>query len=549
MSTRYARLRPQMTADEAISYLRRQARDEARDDLRRVRRSMPSSACSAWCRSAICSRPIRRRSSPRSWRPTSSASPTRWIRRRCRALFAEHDLNVIPVVDRRRQDEGHRDRRRHRRRRPGRGHRGRPEVRRYGSPRPAVPAVEPPRDDQEARRAGSTILLVGEMLTATALGFFEDELDHGACSRCSCRSSSRAAATRARRHRRSSSARWRSARSAPRTGGCVMRREILIGLALGAILGAFAAVRVLVWGAAGATATATHFVLIGAHRRAQRHRLRAVGNARRARCCRSCCASSAPTPRARRRRWSRRSSMSAASSSTSRSRSLILRGAALLYGRRRCSPHASITTATRRRSSSGLKELRKQGLTPRGLLFVALDPRGETYIAVPEDLDAVANIKVGDKLSLVAAVRGPLLPLRRGPSPARRQRAVERRSPARRYRQRARGRASRSREWLKGSSAKNVFLGCTPHVPGSWWTIDHLSRGHRPARARLPRLRGHDDRHPRAQDRRRRGCSTSSSRRCAQHGTPDRGLDRGLHVARWATSCSSSAACCSTGSC
>ena len=30
----------------------------------------------------------------------------------------------------------------------------------------------------------------------------------------------------------------------------------------------------------------------------------------------------------------------------------------------------------------GLKELRKQGLTPRGLLFVALDPRGETYIAI-----------------------------------------------------------------------------------------------------------------------------------------------------------------------
>jgi hypothetical protein len=29
--------------------------------------------------------------------------------------------------------------------------------------------------------------------------------------------------------------------------------------------------------------------------------------------------------------------------------------------------------------------------------------------------------------------------------------------------------------WLKGSSAKNVFLGCTPHVPGSWWTVDHMS--------------------------------------------------------------------------
>src|SRR3954464_5929876 len=54
----------------------------------------------------------------------------------------------------------------------------------------------------------------------------------------------------------------------------------------------------------------------------------------------------------------------------------------------------------------GLKELRKQGLTPRGLLFVALDPRGETYIAVPEDLDAVGSIKVGEKLSLVPPWEG-----------------------------------------------------------------------------------------------------------------------------------------------
>ena len=35
------------------------------------------------------------------------------------------------------------------------------------------------RHDQEARRAGSTILLVGEMLTATALGFFQKRARHG----------------------------------------------------------------------------------------------------------------------------------------------------------------------------------------------------------------------------------------------------------------------------------------------------------------------------------------------------------------------------------
>jgi hypothetical protein len=125
----------------------------------------------------------------------------------------------------------------------------------------------------------------------------------------------------------------------------------------------------------------------------------------------------------------------------------------------------------------GLKELRKQGLTPRGLLFVALDPRGETNICVPEDFDAVASIRVGDKLSLVPPWEGQRLfhfdavhrlpgshlgvlwngDRRLGDTGSAPEVAVA------------------ISEWLKGSSAKNVFLGCTPHVPGSWWTVDHLS--------------------------------------------------------------------------
>lgn len=126
----------------------------------------------------------------------------------------------------------------------------------------------------------------------------------------------------------------------------------------------------------------------------------------------------------------------------------------------------------------GLKELRKQGLTPRGLLFVALDPRGETNICVPEDFDAVSSIRVGDKLSLVppwgseerlfhfdAVHRLPGSSLgvlwngdrRLGDTGSAPEVAVA------------------IAEWLKGSSAKNVFFGCAPHVSGSWWTIDHLS--------------------------------------------------------------------------
>jgi hypothetical protein len=124
----------------------------------------------------------------------------------------------------------------------------------------------------------------------------------------------------------------------------------------------------------------------------------------------------------------------------------------------------------------GLKELRKQGLTPRGLLFVALDPRGETSIAVPEDLDAVASIRVGDKLSLVPPWEGRYFhfdAVHRLPGTAlgvvwNGDRRLGDTGSAPEV-------ACALSEWLKGSAAKNVFLGCAAHVPGSWWTVDHVS--------------------------------------------------------------------------
>ena len=122
----------------------------------------------------------------------------------------------------------------------------------------------------------------------------------------------------------------------------------------------------------------------------------------------------------------------------------------------------------------GLKELRKQGLTPRGILFIALDPRGETYIAVPEDLDAVVNIRVGDKMSLVSPLEGRYFhfdAVHRLPGDTVLWNGDRRLGDT----GSAPEVACAISEWLKGSSAKNVFLGCTPHVPGSWWTIDHLS--------------------------------------------------------------------------
>src|SRR5258708_5397430 len=119
----------------------------------------------------------------------------------------------------------------------------------------------------------------------------------------------------------------------------------------------------------------------------------------------------------------------------------------------------------------GLKQLRKQGLTPRGLLFVALDPRGETYIVVPEDLDAVSTIRVGDKLSLVPPLEGRYYhfdAVHRLPGDSvlwNGDRRLGETGSAPEV-------AAAGSAWLKGRSAKDVFLGCTPHGAGAGWAAE-----------------------------------------------------------------------------
>ncbi|HMG21952.1 MAG TPA: hypothetical protein VK607_11560 [Kofleriaceae bacterium] len=122
----------------------------------------------------------------------------------------------------------------------------------------------------------------------------------------------------------------------------------------------------------------------------------------------------------------------------------------------------------------GLKELRRQGLTPRGMLFLALDPRGEAYLVVPEDLDAVESIRVGDKLALVSPLEGRYFhfdSVHRLPGDHVLWNGDRRLSDTGSAPEVAVAVSS----WLKSSSAKNVFLGCTSHVPGSWWTVDQRS--------------------------------------------------------------------------
>jgi hypothetical protein len=118
----------------------------------------------------------------------------------------------------------------------------------------------------------------------------------------------------------------------------------------------------------------------------------------------------------------------------------------------------------------GLGELRRRGLTPRGLLFCALDPRGQAHVAVPADLEAGTTLKVGDKLSLKTPFEGRFFhydSIHRLPQGVlwngdRRLHEPGNSSEV----------AVGIAEWLKGNGAKNVFLGCTPHQPGSWWALD-----------------------------------------------------------------------------
>jgi len=138
---------------------------------------------------------------------------------------------------------------------------------------------------------------------------------------------------------------------------------------------------------------------------------------------------------------------------------------------------------------------------------------------VPEDLDAVATVKVGDKLSLVPPLEGRYFhfdAVHRLPGDSvlwngdRRLGATQRAEVA-----------VAISEWLKGSSAKNVFLGCTPHVPGSCGPS--ITARWSPSCTRsLPRLRRHHDRHPRSQDRRPRMFHLEFSA-LARTGTPTDG--------------------------
>ena len=174
MSPRFARVRPDMTVDEAISYLRRQARRSRRSTT--PTRSTMRSVCSASSASATCSRPtaaktvrdvmqtrhrhghrrtwIRKRS--RSWWRSTICSPSRWSTPSGRMQGIVTVDDIVDVV----QEEASED------------------IQKVGG----MEALDAPYLEigfwrMVKKRAGwLAILFVGEMLTATAMGYFEKEI-------------------------------------------------------------------------------------------------------------------------------------------------------------------------------------------------------------------------------------------------------------------------------------------------------------------------------------------------------------------------------------
>ena len=115
----------------------------------------------------------------------------------------------------------------------------------------------------------------------------------------------------------------------------------------------------------------------------------------------------------------------------------------------------------------GLKELRSQGLTPRGLLFLALSPDGAIHLGIPDDPEMITSIKVGEKLALVWPVEGRFFhfdAIHRLPGDFVLWNGDRRLKDPGTATEVARLVAS----FVKGGSARNVLFGCTAHQSGSW---------------------------------------------------------------------------------
>lgn len=258
MSTRYARLRPGMTADAAISYLRRQARAE----LETIYVSYVLDA-------------EQRLVGVVSFRDLFAADPTKTVaeimetdvvrvtdemdQEAVSRVFAEHDLNVVPVVDQDGrmigivtvddivdvvQEEATED------------------IQKFGGMAALeLPYLQSSRREMIKKRVGwLVLLLVGSMLTASALEAFQGQLDTVpllalflpmiVSTGGNSGSQASTLVIRAMALGEVRAADW----------WLILRRELLTGLALGSVLGVMALGRVVLWGSWGRYGE--HFLLV-----------------------------------------------------------------------------------------------------------------------------------------------------------------------------------------------------------------------------------------------------------------------------------------------
>lgn len=119
----------------------------------------------------------------------------------------------------------------------------------------------------------------------------------------------------------------------------------------------------------------------------------------------------------------------------------------------------------------GFRELAKRGVTPRGILFIALDSRGECHVAIPDDSNKLAGLRVGDKMTCKTPWEGRYYhfdAIHRLPGDTVLWNGDRRLDEGGSAAEIAFGVA----QWLQMMKTNNVFLGCTPHQSGSWWLAD-----------------------------------------------------------------------------
>jgi magnesium transporter len=259
MNTRYARLRPSMTADEAISYLRRQARTQLETIYYAYVLDGEQRLLGVVSFRDLFSAAGSQRVAEIMEKDVVSADPA-LDQEALSRLFAEHDLTVMPIVDSGGvmkgivtvddivdvvQEEATED------------------AQKFGGMEALeVPYLQSRRREMLRKRGGwLAVLLVGEMLTTSALGFFEHQIARATVltlfipliisSGGNAGSQASTLVIRAMALGEVRAADWWR----------VMRREIAIGVALGAGLGALGLVRVILWGATGSYGD--HYVLIG----------------------------------------------------------------------------------------------------------------------------------------------------------------------------------------------------------------------------------------------------------------------------------------------